>query len=119
MKSGVTYKSVCALDSNDVPDYIRVEEMKKKVLFKVTHPFYGCFVKGHITNGAKKCQCNGVNNLGQLNSAINDYLVKLYLKITASVVNTHLVPHPMVPTALLQVDYCCFARGYRFDVYFL
>ena len=75
---GVTYKSVSALDSNDVPDYIRVEEMKKKVIFKVTCPFYGCFVRGHKTSGTKSFQYNGVQNLGQLNSAINDYLVKLY-----------------------------------------
>ena len=35
------------------------------------------------------------------------------------VVSTHLVPHPVVPTALLQIGYCCFARGNRFNVCFL
>ena len=64
-KRGVTCQSGYALDSNDVPDYMRVEEMKKKVLFKVSCPFYGCFVKGHITNGAKKCRYNGVKHLGR------------------------------------------------------
>ena len=77
-KRNVTYKSGCALDSNDVPDYIRLAEMKKKVIFKVTCPFNSCFVKGNITNAAKKCRYNGKKNIGQLNSAINDYLAKLY-----------------------------------------
>ena len=80
--------------------------MKKKLLFKVTCPLYGYFVNDHITNAAKKCQYNGIKNVGQLNSTINDYLEKNTQKITVSVVNTHLVPHPVVPTALLQIDYC-------------
>ena len=53
-KRGVTYKSGVALDSNTVPDYIRVAENKKKKLLKVTRSFVGCFVKGHVTNGVKK-----------------------------------------------------------------
>ena len=53
-KRGVTNKSRCALDSSDVPYYIIVVDLKKKVLLKVTCPFYDCFVKGQIANGAKK-----------------------------------------------------------------
>ena len=39
IKRGVTYKSGCAIDSNDAPDYIRTAEMKKKELLRVTCPF--------------------------------------------------------------------------------
>ena len=38
-KRSVTYKTGYSLDSNDVSDHIRVAEMKRKVLFKVTYTF--------------------------------------------------------------------------------
>ena len=43
-------------------------------------PFYGFFIKNHITSGAKKCRYRGLKILGQLNAAVNDYLAKMYLE---------------------------------------
>ena len=74
----MTYKFGVALDSNMVPDYIRVAENKKKELLKVTCPILCCIVKGHVTNGTKNCRYNVTKKLGQLNSTVNDYLAKLY-----------------------------------------
>ena len=78
IKRGVTYKSGCAIDSNDAPYYIRIAEMKKKEILRVTCPFYGCFERGHKTIADKSCRYNGIKNLVQLNSSINNYLEKIY-----------------------------------------
>ena len=78
IRRGATYKSGCAIDSNDALDYIRTAEMIKKDILRVTCPFYGCFERGHKTAAAKSCRYNGIKNLAQLNSSINDYLEKKY-----------------------------------------
>ena len=71
----MTYKSGVALDCDTIPDYIKEAEVDGGDIESIV-PFYGCFVKGHITSGAKKCRYRGLKNLGQLNAAVNDYLAK-------------------------------------------
>ena len=113
IKRGVTYKSGCAIDSNDTPDYIRTTEMKKKEILIVIYPFYGCLARGHKTTGAKNCRYHGLKNLGQLNTTINDYLANLYQENYGEFNKGSSRTHPVVPTALLQIDYCLFARGLK------
>ena len=77
-KRGVIYKSGVALDSNMVPYYIREGGEQEEGAIEGNLSFFRWFLKGHVTNGAKKCRYNGTKTLGQLNSAVNDYLAKLY-----------------------------------------
>ena len=113
IKRGVTYKSGCAIDSNDASDYIRTAEIKKKELLRVTCPFYGCFERNHKTTAAKNCRYYGLKNLGQLNTTINDYLANLYPENYGEFNKGSSRTHPVVPIALIQIDYCLFARGLK------
>ena len=113
IKRGVTYKSGYAIDSNNAPDCIRIAEMKKNEQFRVTCPFYGCFARGHKTTGAKNCRYHDLKNLGKLNTTINDYLANLYPENYGEFNKGSSRTHPVVPTALLQIDYCLFARGLK------
>ena len=61
-----------------VPYYIREGGEQEEGAIEGNLSFFRWFLKGHVTNGAKKCRYNGTKTLGQLNSAVNDYLAELY-----------------------------------------
>ena len=78
-KQGKTYGGGVALECDSIPRYIHeAEERKKELLGKNRCTFYGCFIKGHLTTKAKKCQYHGVKNKEELNERINAYLKNIY-----------------------------------------
>ena len=51
----MTYGAGVAIECTDtLPSHTKLAEDNKKKLQGVKYPFYGCFVKEHVTNKAKK-----------------------------------------------------------------
>ena len=55
-EKGMTYGTGVAIEfSNTLRIHIQKAENDKKKLLGIDCKLYGCFVKGHETNGSKKC----------------------------------------------------------------
>ena len=105
-KQGKTYRCGVALDSDSIPEFVKEAEERKKELLGIQCPFYGCFVKGHKTTKAKKCQYRGVRNKEELNVKINAYLQKHFQNNTVSVVNSHLIsPIPEIASMASKIPF--------------
>ena len=62
-EKGIADGTGFAIECTDtLPSHIKLAEDNKKKLLGVKYSFYGCFVKGHVTNKAKKCQYNGAKD---------------------------------------------------------
>ena len=85
------YGAGVALESDTIPSFIKKAKDKKKILLGIKFPFYGCFIKGHVTTKAKKCQYHSTKNEEELNEQINTYLQNFIQRVTMGVINTHLV----------------------------
>ena len=84
---------------------IKLAEDDKKKLLGVKCPFYGCFVKGYVTNKAKWCQYHSCYDDDEIKHKMNTYLQKKYIqRITVSVVNTHLAsPIPEIASMASEI----------------
>ena len=78
-EKGMSYGAGVAIECTDtLPIYIKLAEDNIKKLLGVKYPFYGCFVKGHVTNKAKKCQYNGPKDDEERKDRMNTCLEKIY-----------------------------------------
>ena len=75
----MTYGAGVAIECTDTfPSHIKLAEDNKKKLLSVKCPFYGCFVKRHVTNRAKKCQYYSCHDDEEIKDRMNTYLQKIY-----------------------------------------
>ena len=71
----MTYGAGVAIEFSDtLPIHIQMTENDKKELLGIDCKFYGCFVMGHKTNGAKKCQYNWCYDDKEIKDAVHAYL---------------------------------------------
>ena len=65
----MTYGAGVAMECTDtLPSQIKLAEDDKKKLLGVKFPFYGCFVKGYVTNKAKRCQYHSCYDDDEINT---------------------------------------------------
>ena len=78
-EKGMTYGAGVAIEFSDtLPIHIQKVENDKAKLLGIDCKFYGYFVKGHKTNGAKKCQYNWCYDDEEIKDAVHAYLKQIY-----------------------------------------
>ena len=78
-KKGMTYGDGVAMECTDtLPSQIKLAEDDKKKLLGVKFPFYGCFVKGYVTNKAKRCQYHSCYDDDEIKNKMNTHLQKIH-----------------------------------------
>ena len=78
-ENGTTYGGGVVIEFSDtLPIHIQKVVHDKKKLLGSDCKFYGCFVKGHKTNGAKKCQYNWCYDDEEIKDAVHAYLKQIY-----------------------------------------
>ena len=118
---GATYGDGVAIETytSQIPPLIKEIEAKKKIELNIECPWPGCYRKGHKTNRSKLCKYWGKTNDDTFITALEIYLMSEYPDQYGKSPSHGAddVPHPMVPTMLLQIDFIvCFGGVYSFVI---